>query len=109
MNTDKVKLAMSNFEPTEKELAVIHKMMDESGLSYSQVIRQAIRTYQLIQTGHAKLVMPETFKLAPKPRYDDVYFAGVESLNLRREGHSQSYSDLGGYECLPDCPMCQEL
>jgi hypothetical protein len=28
------------------------------------------------------------------------------SMNPPKPGHLQSYSDLGGYECLPDCPAC---
>jgi hypothetical protein len=44
------------FETTCAEETVIGQLMESQGLSRNAVLRQALRTYQLVATGHAKLV-----------------------------------------------------
>lgn len=45
-----------NIDLTLEELEVLDKLANKLNLSYQNVLRQALRIYQLIDSGHSKLV-----------------------------------------------------
>lgn len=68
---------------TSRDLKTLLEMAEDHNDSISVVMRQALRTYQLIQTGHSKLV--EINPLPSKTKCPDIFLGeelSPEELDL---------------------------